>query len=340
MSDSVEKNRRIVIAELFHAGRKASEIIRDTGYAPRTVYRIVSNLRDGKGILRKAHSPRNDKIRTKRFLCGLKRSIAANPSQSMASLAKKRNVTKMTISKAVRKDLGMKSFCRRRRNILTAKSRAIRNERSLLLLNHLKHRGGDVRIFVDEKKFVVDEVSNRRNSRCIAKDSSCVPPVMESKFPASVMVFGAVASDGKVMPPHFIEAGLKINTVEYLKILEEVLLPWIKKNYDPMKVMFVQDSAPAHGSKTVQTFLKREIPLFVPSNVWPSSSPDLNPCDYWLWGDVEKVSNSQPHNTVASLKTSIKRAFRIIKEESVIKACRAFRGRIQQVVDAEGGYIE
>ena len=107
-----------------------------------------------------------------------------------------------------------------------------------------------------------------------------------------------------------------------------------------MKVMFIQDSAPAHGSKTVQTFLKREIPLFVPSNIWPSSSPDLNPCEYWLWGDVEKVSNFRPHNSVTSLKTSIRRAFRTIKEESVIKACSAFRARIQQVVDAEGGYIE
>ena len=163
---------------------------------------------------------------------------------------------------------------------------------------------------------------------------------MQSKHPAFVMMFGAIASNGKVMPPHFIEAGLKINTVEYLKILEEVLLPWIKKNYDPMKVMFIQDSAPAHGSKTVQTFLKRKIPLFVPSNIWPSSSPDLNRCDYWLWGDVEKVSNSQPHNSVASLKTSIRQAFCTIKEESVIKACSAFRARIQQVVDAEGGYIE
>ena len=99
----------------------------------------------------------------------------------------------------------MKSSCRRRRNILTAKSGAIRNERNLLLLNHLKHFGGGVCIFVDEQKFVVDRVYNRRNSRCFAKESSCVPPVMESKFPVSVMVFGAVASDGKVMPPHFIE---------------------------------------------------------------------------------------------------------------------------------------
>ena len=140
----------------------------------------------------------------------------------------------------------------------------IRKERSHLLLNHLKHKGGSVRIFVDEKKFVVDEVTNHRNSRFIAKDPSCVPPVMWSKHPASIMVFGVVASDGKVMPPHFIDAGLKINTAKYLKILKEFLLPWIKKNYDPIKVMFIQDSAPAHGSKTVQKFLKRELLLFVP----------------------------------------------------------------------------
>ena len=107
-----------------------------------------------------------------------------------------------------------------------------------------------------------------------------------------------------------------------------------------MKVMFIQDSAPAHGSKTVQKFLKRELPLFVPSTIWPSSLPDLNPCDYWLWGNVEKVSNAQPHSGVVFLKTSIRRAIKTIKKESVIKACRSFRACIQQVVHAKSGYIE
>ena len=64
-----------------------------------------------------------------------------------------------------------------------------------------------LRCFVDGKKFVVDEVVNKQNTRIIAFDPSEVTPVMHSKNPASVMVFAAVASDGKVMPPHFIEAG-------------------------------------------------------------------------------------------------------------------------------------
>ena len=93
-----------------------------------------------------------------------------------------------------------------------------------------------------------------------------IRPVMQSKNPASVMVFVAVASDGRVMPPHFIKAGLKINTAEYLNILNDVLLPWIYRYYDATKVMLVQDSA--HGAKQVQTYLKKNLPLFVPKGMF------------------------------------------------------------------------
>lgn len=133
----------------------------------------------------------------------------------------------------------------------------------------------------------MDEVANYQNMHVIACDPSTVHPVMQSKNPVSVMVFAAVASDGMVMPPHFIEAGLKINTAEYLKILNDVLLPWICRNYDTTKIMLIQDSAPAHGAKQVQTYLKENLPLFVLKDIWPSSSPDLNVCNYWLFSMLE-----------------------------------------------------
>ena len=49
----------------------------------------------------------------------------------------------------------------------------------------------------------------------------------------------AVASDGKIMPPHLIETGLKTNTPKYLMILKEVLFLWIMKNHDPPNAMFI-----------------------------------------------------------------------------------------------------
>lgn len=61
------------------------------------------------------------------------------------------------------------------------------------------------------------------------------------------MIFGRFAGDGELMPSRFIEVSLKIYTTEYLKLLEVVLLPWIRKPFDASRVM--QDSAPDHSSK-------------------------------------------------------------------------------------------
>ena len=201
------------------------QIIKATGYAKSTHYRIVSRLKAGKEVECIPHDSGSDIKRTPRFLAGRKRSIKANPSKSMASLAKIRNVSKMTISKAIRVNLNMNSYVGRRRNILTARLKEIRKEKSAFLLNHLKNCGGVVRFFVDEKKFVVDEVAKRRNSRVISLNLSEVSPIMQSKNSASVMLFGGIVSDGNVTPTHFIEVGLKINTVQYIKILERFVLP-------------------------------------------------------------------------------------------------------------------
>lgn len=48
---------------------------------------------------------------------------------------------------------------------------------------------------MDEKKFIMDEVTNHRNYRVIACNPSELPAGMQRKHFASVMLFGAVTSD-------------------------------------------------------------------------------------------------------------------------------------------------
>ena len=45
----------------------------------------------------------------------------------------------------------------------------------------------------------------------IATNNRDVPRVMKT-FPATVMVFGVVSSEGHIMPPYIFEVGLKVNT--------------------------------------------------------------------------------------------------------------------------------
>ena len=50
--------------------------------------------------------------------------------------------------------------------------------------------------------------------------------VMKIKFPATVMVFGVVLSEGHIMPPHIFEVGLKVNIKVYLDVLKSMVIPW------------------------------------------------------------------------------------------------------------------
>ncbi|UYV76066.1 hypothetical protein LAZ67_13002377 [Cordylochernes scorpioides] len=51
-------------------------------------------------------------------------------------------------------------------------------------------------------------------------------------------------------------------------------------------------------------------------------SPDVNPLDYYVWGVVERDSNSHSHNTVAALRDAIVDAMANILKTHLITACR------------------
>ena len=57
------------------------------------------------------------------------------------------------------------------------------------------------------------------NTLWIATNNRDVPRVMKTKFPATVMVFGVVSSEGHIMQPLIFEVGLIVNTKVYLDVL-------------------------------------------------------------------------------------------------------------------------
>ena len=113
---------------------------------------------------------------------------------------------------------------------------------------------------------------NEWDRRCAAvpftDPSYDVPRVMKTKFPAMVMVFGVVSSEGHIMLPHIFEVGLKVNTKVYLDVLKSVVIPWCNQVADGRPWVWKQDSAPAHKSKETQAWLQKECYDFVPFSHW------------------------------------------------------------------------
>ena len=118
--------------------------------------------------------------------------------------------------------------------------------------------------------------------------------MMKTKFPATIMVFGVVSSEGHIMPPHIFAVGLKVNTKLYLDVLKSVVIPWCNQVASSRPWVWQQDSAPAHKSKETQAWLQMECYDFVPFFHCPP--PDLNPPDYFIWSYVEKITNMTTHN--------------------------------------------
>ena len=108
----------------------------------------------------------------------------------------------------------------------------------------------------------------------IATNNSNLPKVMKTKFPATVMVFGVVSSEGHIMPPHIFEFGLKVNTKVYLDVLKSVVIPWCNHVAGGRPWVWQQDSTPAHMSKVTQAWLQKECYDFVPFSHWPPSRPE------------------------------------------------------------------
>ena len=98
----------------------------------------------------------------------------------------------------------------------------------------------------------------------IATNNRYVPRVMKTKFPATVMVFGVVSSEGHIMPPHIFEVGLKVNTKVYLDVLKCMVIPCCNQVAGGRPWVWQQDSALAHKSKETQAWLQKECYDFVP----------------------------------------------------------------------------
>ena len=73
---------------------------------------------------------------------------------------------------------------------------------------------------------------------------------------------------------------------------------------------------------------------------WSPSSPDMNPCDFFLWGVLkDKVYQPMPV-TMNDLKQKIEEVFNDIPKETVKKAVVSMRSRAAKLVAVEGKGFE
>lgn len=109
------------------------------------------------------------------------------------------------------------------------------------------------------------------------------------------------------------------------------------------QMWFQQDGATAHTATASMLVVRGMFPQHVISRFgdipWPSRSPDLTVCDYFLWGYLKsKVYINKPRN-IQELKDSIRQEIATVGEEMLGRAMQNFEERLQECVQKEGRHL-
>ena len=106
------------------------------------------------------------------------------------------------------------------------------------------------------------------------------------------------------------------------------------------KYVLLEDNDPTGYKSNAAIAVKKS--LGIATVEFPTYSPDLNPCDYFLWKDIERRMNACQNMRRESREqylARLKRAALSTSKETVRKGLAQMPARIRAVCDADGAHI-
>jgi hypothetical protein len=169
---------------------------------------------------------------------------------------------------------------------------------------------------------------------------------------AKLTVWAPLCGNGLLVGPYFLHGN--VNGIAYLRMLNEFVFLQLAVNFNNQYweglfrgLWWAQDGAPAHRLIQVRDRLNE---VFGNNRVvgldhdveWPPRSPDLTPCDFFLWGYLKDKVFSTPPQNIQDLRQKIIEQFNALREQPAVirKAVRYMHKHTVVCVERNGGHVE
>ncbi|GFT03300.1 uncharacterized protein TNCV_2984851 [Trichonephila clavipes] len=201
--------------------------------------------------------------------------------------------------------------------------------------------------------------STRRNAAETVKDemetvagSSMHGTVVETPLHDEKVTVWVGFTTSTVIWPFFFEemrdSGFVTATVtgeRYADMLQNRIIPSLADKHPLERTIFMQDGAPPHIARRVKDLSRRSFgDDFVLSHhfhhAWPPRSPDLSPCDYWLWGYLKSQVYRDRPTSLGMLKDNIRLHCLTITPDMLYSAVHNIIPRLQLLLRNDGEHIE
>jgi hypothetical protein len=250
------------------------------------------------------------------ILLNVVNSLYNKPGSSIRTAAVETGLSHGTVHKIARNVLKLRPYRLGLAQKLTEFDKIVRVEACHRLLPILG--SGKAVIYSDEASFRTDGHVNRWN--CYLWDYSRPEDfIAEADQSASRVTIWAGISTENIYGPYFFPS--TVTAEAYQAMLSEIFLPDILQRYETTNNIWLQqDGAPAHTASSTKELLEshfgtRVVSIGFPCE-WPPRSPDLTPCDFYLWSAVsELVYANGGYSTAAALKDALVTAFNTLRQE-------------------------
>lgn len=199
-------------------------------------------------------------------------------------------------------------------------------------------------LWTDESSFNTAAPPNSKNLHFWAADNPKKTLEIKRSGRQSVGVWCGIIKD-RVIGKLFYNGSL--TGIRYLELLQTEIEEEI--NMLPLNMfrnlIWQQDGAPAHSVLAVTEYLNAHYDTWIGRNgtiLWPPNSPDLTPCDTFLWGYLKyKVYIDRPEN-IEGIQMKIEEEINLLnnKPEILRKTLENLKKRYQLCVAVNGGHFE
>ncbi|GFS83262.1 uncharacterized protein TNCV_600121 [Trichonephila clavipes] len=205
-------------------------------------------------------------------------------------------------------------------------------------------------LWTDDAHFTLRGSVNTHNCRIWATENPRT--VVETPLHDEKVTVWVGFTTSTVIGPFFFEemrdSGFVTATVKgerYADMLQNRIIPSLADKHLLERMIFMQDGAPPHIARRVKDLLRRS---FGDDRVlsrhfhhaWPPRSPDLSPCDYWLWGYLKSQVYCDRPTSLGMLKDNIRLQCLTITPDMLYSAVHNIIPRLQLLLRNDGEHIE
>ena len=142
-----------------------------------------------------------------------------------------------------------------------------------------------------------------------------------------------------IVHPEFLPQGQTFNQHVYKNILRHLICSVREKRrelWETTSWLLHHDNSPAHNTLGIQEFLAKNNIVVLEQ---PPYSPDLAPCDFFLFPKLKEVIKGTHFQDSEAIKTAMMRELQAIPQES-FQECMEAAQRLEKCIRAQVGYLE